>query len=523
MKHDMGNVLMQPAAKPYGKKAIGFDTAKYLRLQADAIHERCGRFDNKLYLEFGGKLCCDNHATRVLPGYQPDAKVRMFRQLKKDLAIAYCIGAKDIEKGKMRYDFGLTYDQQALKDIGDMKGLGIPVDAVVVTRFEGEGRAKKFVRLMENLGMKVYVHTEISGYPNDLDVICSAKGYGAQPYVALDKPLVVVTGPGPGSGKMAFCLAQIYHEHGRGVMSGFAKFETFPIWDLPLEHPVNIAYEAATAEMRDVNMIDPFHLNAYGRKAVNYNRDIENFGLLLRIMERIGWGGVFYKSPTDMGVNMAGSCIVDDRAVRDAARQEIVRRFFMYKRGAFLGMESPETVEWMRSIMDKAGVKEDDRKVVGPARLAAVQARRKGKGNEGVYCGAAVELPDGRIVTGKNSPLLHAESAAVLNAVKVMAGIPDNIHLLPPSVIRSINRLKTKTYGEKSESIMLDEALIALAISASGNPMAETCIGMLGRLRGCEMHTTHMPSAGDEGGLRKLGLNVTTDALASVLVNKNGS
>ena len=510
-----------PATKASPKngkgRILGFDTKKYLEAQTKAIIDRVNKSDRKLYLEFGGKLCYDYHAARVLPGYEPDAKVRLFQQLKKDLAIVYCIGAKDIEKGKMRFDFGLTYDQQTLKDISDLRDMGLSVHAVVITRYEGEERAKKFRRMLENLGIKVYMHTEIRGYPNDIGTVVSDRGYGAQPYVEIRKPLVVVTGPGPGSGKMAFCLTQIYHEHKKGVMSGFAKFETFPIWSLPLNHPVNIAYEAATADMKDVVMVDPFHRKAYGKQAINYNRDIENFGLLLKILERIGAdGGVPYKSPTDMGVNMAAAGIVNDDAVREAARQEIIRRYFRYKREVLMGIEKPDTMEWMKMIMAKAGVKEGDRLVVIPARTAAHDAEKEGKGNRGVFCGAAIQLPDGKIVTGKNSPLLHAESAAILNAVKTMSRIPDRIHLLPPSVIQSINKLKTGILGDKSESLDVEETLISLSIGASNNPVAEACIETLKSLRGCEMHTTHMPSNGDEAGLRKLGLNVTTDALPSI-------
>jgi len=499
------------------RQVLGFDTRKYLEAQTRAILDRVERFGKKLYLEFGGKLCYDYHAARVLPGYDPETKVKMFQRLKKDLAIVYCIGAKDIEKGKVRFDFGLTYDNQALKDVTDLRERGLPVHAVVITRFAGEDRARKFKRRLENLGIKVYVHTEIKGYPNNLDVVVSKRGYGSQPYVEIKKPIVVLTGPGGGSGKMSFCLTQLYHEHKKGLLSGFAKFETFPIWNLPLNHPVNIAYEAATADLGDVSMIDPFHLHAYKKKAVNYNRDIENFGLLKLILERIaGKEAAFYKSPTDMGVNMAAAGIVNDDAVQEAARQEIIRRHFRYKREVFIGLESPETMERMESIMRKAKVKESDRQVVNPARLAAMDAKRKGKGNKGVFCGAALQLPDGSMVTGKNSPILHAESAVVLNAVKVMANIPDKIHLLPPSVIQSINRLKTRTLGGKSESLNLEETMIALSISASSNPVAEMCIAMLKKIRGCELHTTHMPSEGDEAGLRKLGLNVTTDAKASI-------
>ncbi|MFH0956357.1 MAG: DUF1846 domain-containing protein [Candidatus Aenigmatarchaeota archaeon] len=499
------------------KRILGFDTHKYLDAQTNAILERVEKFGGRLYLEFGGKLCYDYHAARVLPGYDPESKVKMFQRLKKDLAIVYCVGAKDIQKGKIRFDFGLTYDQQTLKDIRDIRERGLCVHSVAITRFEGEERAVKFKRMLENLGIMVSVHKEIKGYPNDIGLIVSERGYGAQPYVKTGKSIVVVTGPGPGSGKMSFCLSQLYHEHVKGIASGFAKFETFPIWNLPLDHPVNIAYEAATADMDDVNMIDPFHLKAFGKVAVNYNRDIENFALLKKILERItGEGNSFYKSPTDMGVNMAGSGIVNDDAVREAGRQEIVRRYFRYKREVFAGTEPPETLERIKAIMLKAGVKEEDRRVVLPARKAAEDAVKKGKGNRGIFCGAALELPDGRIVTGKNSPLFHAESALILNAIKEMSGIPDSVHLLSPDVISCIRKLKTETLGESSESLNLNETLVALSLAVPGNTAAKGCLEVLKGMRGCEMHTTHTPTEGDEAGLRKLGLNVTTDARPSV-------
>ncbi len=504
-----------PATKRNGH-VLGFDTRKYIDAQTNAIQKRVQRFGKKLYLEFGGKLCYDYHAARVLPGYDPEAKVKMFQKLKKDLAIVICVGAKDIEKGKVRFDFGLTYDQQTLKDISDLRERGLPVHAVVITRFEGEERARKFKRMIENLGIMVYVHREIKGYPNNIDVVVSKKGYGSQPYVEIDKPIVVITGPGGGSGKMSFCLTQIYHEHKNGTGSGFAKFETFPIWNLPLNHPVNTAYEAATADLGDVNMIDPFHREAYGTEAVNYNRDIENFELLRKIIKRISGKDVQYKSPTDMGVNMAAAGIVNDAAVREAAKQEIVRRYFRYKKEVFTGIEVPGTLVRIETIMKKAGVKEEDRTVVGPARKAAEDAAKTGKGNKGIFCGAALQLPDGKIVTGKNSPLLHAESAAILNAIKVMSGIPDEVHLLPPSVIESVNKLKTETLGESSESLDVGETLIALSIGISSDSKLKKCLEMLKELRGCEMHTTHMPTEGDEAGLRNLGLNVTTDAMPSI-------
>ena len=500
-------------------QAKGFSTKKYLTAQTKAVLDRTKEFDEKLYLEFGGKLYFDPHAARVLPGYEPDTKIKMFQRLKKDLEMIYCVSAKDLQKGKVRYDVGLTYDQQTLKDINELHERGIDILAVVITRFEGEYAAKQFKQRLENLNIGVYVQTEMKGYPEDVDFVVSDKGFGAQPYVEIKKPLIVVTGPGGGSGKMSFCLSQLYHDCKRGINSGFSKFETFPIWNLPLEHPVNVAYEAATADLRDQVMADPYHLKAYGITAASYNRDIENFEVMKNILEKIIGKENFmaqYRSPTDMGVNKVKEGIIDDAVIREAAKQEIIRRYFQYKRGFLEGVETKETVERAKELMKKIDLKVEFRKTVLPARDAALEAEKAGKGHKGIFCGAAIELPDGKIVTGKNSPLLHAESAAILNAIKTMAKIPDEIHLLSSNILENIADFKKEVLGTKSESLNVEESLISLTISSTTNPTAAVGIKMLKKLRGCEMHVTHIPSEGDEAGLRKLGLNATTDAKPTV-------
>lgn len=501
-------------------KKHGFDTKKYLEAQTQAILDRVKKFDKRLYLEFGGKLCYDPHAARVLPGYEPNTKIQMFLQLKKDLGIIYCVSAKDLQKGKITsVSAGLTYDQQTLKDINELHEKGIDVFAVVINRFEGEEAAKRFKTQLENLGIKVYVQNEIKNYPEDIDFAVSDDGFGSQVYVEIDKSLVIVTGVGGGSGKMNFCLSQIYHDSKRGINSGFAKFETFPIWGLPLDHPVNVAYEASTADLADEVMIDPFHLKAYNIVAVNYNRDIENFSLMKKIFEKIVGEKNFvteYRSPTDMGVNRAKDGIIDDVIVQEAAKQEIIRRYFQYKKDFLKGVVTRETVERAEQLMKKIDLKIEDRNIVLPARDAALEAERKGKGDKGIFCGAAIELTDGRIVTGKNSPLLHAESAAILNAIKTLANVPDENYLLSSDTIESIANLKKRILGSKSESLNVEETMIALATNITTNPSIAVGIEMLKELKDCEMHVTHVLSNGDEAGLGKLGLNVTTDAIPTV-------
>lgn len=494
----------------------GFDNEKYLAEQSQAILERVSKFDHKLYLEFGGKLCFDYHAARVLPGYDPRAKLRLLKMLGDKIEIIFCVYAKDVEMGRLRGDFGMTYDTATLFMIDDLKDWGLDVSSIVFTRFGNEPQAVRFKNRLQKRGIVTYAHHEISGYPADVDRIVSEQGLGKNQYILTKKPIVIVTAPGPGSGKLATCLSQIYHDHKNGINSGYAKFETFPIWNLPLKHPVNAAYESATCDLRDFNLIDPFHMETYKKEAINYNRDVEAFPILKKILERIVGTSqksmLMYNSPTDMGVSKAGFGIVDDSVVREAAKQEIIRRYFRYNWEFMLGVQKKETVQRAKSLMEELGLKEEDRPCVVPARLAAAQAEKKGKGHKGIFCGAAVELDNDKIITGKNSLLLHAASAAILNAVKMLAEIPDKIHLLPRAVIDNISALKKDTLGLKSESLDVEEILVALSISATANPAAEAGMRELSKLSRCQMHLTHRPSAGDEGGLRKLGVNITTDA-----------
>jgi len=492
-------------------KKKAFDNEKYLKEQTEEILDRVRRFDSNLYLEFGGKLLFDYHASRVLPGFDPNVKMRLLQQLKGFADIILCIYAGDIERRKVRADFGITYDADALKLIDDVKDWGLSVRAVVITRFDNQPAAEIFKSKLERRGVKVYTHKFTKGYPTDIDLIVSDEGYGANDYIETENRLVIVTGPGPGSGKLATCLSQLYHDYHKGIKSGYAKFETFPIWNLPLKHPVNIAYEAATADIKDFNMIDPYHLEAYREAAVNYNRDVEVFPVLKRILERITGKEAIYKSPTDMGVNRAGFGITDDDIVQKAAKQESIRRYFRYNCEYMLGLVDKETVQRAELIMRELGVMPEDRKVVSPARKAAVEARENGKGNKGVFCGAAIELEDGTVITGKNSPLLHAVSSLVLNATKHLAGIPDKFHLLSPNIIESITEFKKNIINAKTASLDLDETLIALTISATTNSTAQVALETLNELKECELHMTHIPTPGDEAGLKRLGINLTTD------------
>jgi len=490
---------------------IGFDNERYLQQQSAAILDRVTEANGRLYLEFGGKLLFDYHAARVLPGFHPDVKMRLLQKLKDQSEVVLCIFAGDIEKKKMRADFGITYDTDALKTIDELGEWGITVRAVVITRFDNQPAALAFKNKLERRGIRVYTHRATKGYPTNVDMIVSAQGYGANPFIATERPIVVVTGPGPGSGKLATCLSQLYHEHQRGWTAHFAKFETFPIWNLPLKHEVNVAYEAATAELKDVNLIDHFHLDAHGQPAVNYNRDIEAFPLLRRILERITGESPGYRSPTDMGVNRAGFGIVDDAACRAAARQEIIRRYFNYACEYAMGLVDRDTVNRVELLMRDLNLTPADRAVVPPAHAAAREAQARGKGSNGFFCGAALELKDGQVITGKNSPLMHAASSLVLNAVKTLANIPDDIHLLPPLVTQSLSHFKTNVLKGKMTSLDLEESLIALSISATMNPAAERAIENLKELNGCDVHLTHIPSPGDATGLRKLGVNMTSE------------
>ena len=492
-----------------GKK--GFDNERYLAQQTEAILKRVDRFDNKLYLEFGGKLLFDYHAARVLPGYDPNVKMRLLQKLRDRADVLLCIYAGDIEKRKLRADFGITYDADALKLIDDLADWGVGVTGVVVTRFDAQASAQIFRNKLERRGIRVYTHRFTRGYPTDVDLIVSAEGYGANEHIETEHPLVIVTGPGPGSGKLATCLSQLYHDHRKGIRSGYAKFETFPIWNFPLKHPVNIAYEAATADIGDFNLVDPFHLEAYGQSSVNYNRDVEVFPVLRRILEKITHEESIYRSPTDMGVNCAGLAVTDDALIQEAAKQELIRRYFRYRCEYALGLVNKETVQRSELLMKELGVEAENRLVVTPARQAAEEARETGKGNNGIFCGAAIELPDGSIITGKNSPLMHAASSLILNAIKKMAEVPDRIHLLSPAIIESIRNLKQNILGAKAVSLDVEEVMICLSINASANPTAQIALEKLTDLRGCEAHLTHIPTPGDEMGLRRLGVNLTSD------------
>jgi len=493
------------------KNHVGFDNDKYLKEQTSAILERVNRFNHKLYLEFGGKILYDYHAARVLPGFDPNVKMRLLQILKDKIDVILCIHAGAIERKKIRADFGITYDVDALKTIDDFRDWGIDITAVVITRYHNQQPAKAFKNKLELRGIKVYLHYPTKGYPTDIDLIVSDKGYGANEYIRTTNPIVIVTGPGPGSGKLATCLCNLYHEYKNGVKAGYAKFETFPIWDLPVNHRVNIAYEAATVDLEDRVLIDEHHLMAYNVKTVNYNRDIEAFHLLKRMIEKITGGESMYQSPTDMGVNRASTGIVNDNIITEASYQEIIRRYFRCAVEYALGLVDIATLNRIITIMHNIGAKAEDRKVVMPAREAAKEAEENGKGNAGFYCGAAIELYDGTIITGKNSPLLHASSSLILNATKHLAELPDIMYLLPENIIDSVAHLKKDILNGKMVSLDVDETLIVLGISALSNPAAKMALENLKMLRDCEVHLTHIPTPGDEAGWRKLKVNLTCD------------
>ncbi len=491
---------------------IGFDNDSYLRQQSEEILARASRFDNKLYLEFGGKLAFDLHAARILPGFDPNVKLRLLQRLKDKIDVVICIYSGDIERKKIRADFGIAYDADTMRIIDILREHDINVKAVVVTRYDDHPAVNNFIHKLERRGLRVYKHKAIKGYPADVDLIVSEKGYGENEYIETDKPIVIVTGPGPSSGKMATCLSQVYHDHLRGISAGYAKFETFPVWNLPLNHPVNIAYEAATADIGDVNMVDPFHLEATGNMAVNYNRDIAIFPVVRRICERIMGKENAYVSPTDMGVNKVGFAISDDKVVCDAAKQEVIRRYFRYRCEYAIGAAEQTTIDRIKVLMDNLSLSETDRVTVEPARKAAeLASQTPGKGNDGYFCGAALRLPDDRIVTGCNSPHLHAAAACVLNAIKALANLPKELLLISPEVIESVTQLKGDVLKMRRVGLDLDETLIALTVSSASNPTAQFALKQLRNLAGCEMHISHMPNPGDEAGLRKLGINLTSD------------
>ncbi len=478
---------------------IGFDNDKYLATQTENIRSRIQQFGGKLYLEFGGKLFDDYHASRVLPGFKPDSKVQMLMQMRDDAEVLIVISANDIERNKRRGDLGITYDDDTLRLIDAFRDIGLYVGSVVITQYQNQPAADQFQKRMEMLGLKVYRHYIIPDYPANLPLIVSDEGYGRNDYIETSRSLVVVTAPGPGSGKMATCLSQLYHEHKRGVSSGYAKFETFPIWNLPLTHPVNLAYEAATADLDDVNMIDPYHLEAYGEMTVNYNRDVEVFPVLNAILERI-WGKSPYKSPTDMGVNMVGNCIIDDEACRHASKLEIIRRYYSTAVSVRQGLSDQGELRKIELIMNKCGITSDYRPVI-----AAAMARAEETENPAM----ALELPDGRIVTGKTSSLLGAASACLLNALKELAGMNKELLLISPGVIEPIQHLKVEHMGNRNPRLHTDEILVALSICAVTNPMAELAMEQLDKLRGCEAHSSVILSRVDENLFQKLGVNVT--------------
>ncbi len=483
---------------------IGFDNEKYLNMQSEHIRERIGQFDNKLYLEFGGKLFDDYHASRVLPGFAPDSKLRLLMQLSDQAELVIVISASDIEKNKVRGDLGITYDSDVLRLIDSFKEKGLFVGSVVITQYTGQSSADLFKARLTKLGIRVYVHYRIEGYPTNIPLIVSDEGYGKNDYIETSRPLVIITAPGPGSGKMATCLSQLYHEHKRGVRAGYAKFETFPIWNIPLKHPVNLAYEAATADLNDVNMIDPFHLEAYGITTVNYNRDVEIFPVLDAIFERI-YGENPYKSPTDMGVNMAGNCICDDDACREASNQEILRRYYASLKRLANGKAQEEEVYKIELLMKQAHITTADRKVVG----AALQ-----KAESTGAPAAALELSDGKIITGKTSKLLGASSALLLNALKALAGLEDDLHVIAPEVMEPIQALKTTYLGSHNPRLHTDEVLIALSISAATDANAKLALEQLPHLKGCQAHSSVLLSSVDIKQFKRLGIDLTSEAIS---------
>jgi len=482
---------------------IGFDNKKYLELQSKHIRERIAKFGGKLYLEFGGKLFDDYHAARVLPGFAPDSKLQMLLQLKDDAEIVIAINASDIEKNKVRGDLGITYDLDVMRLIDAFRSVGLYVGSVVLTRYESQPSAELFANKLENLGVKVYRHYSIPGYPYNIEGIVSESGYGKNDYIETTRQLVIVTAPGPGSGKMATCLSQLYHENLRGVKAGYAKFETFPIWNIPLKHPVNLAYEAATADLNDVNMIDPFHLEAYGQTAVNYNRDVEIFPVLEATFKKIH-GSSPYKSPTDMGVNMAGNCIIDDEVCREASKQEIIRRYYaaLCEQKENMNSNSTEVVGKLDLLMQQAGVTVHDRKVVAAAKDRAEQTGAPA---------AAMELPNGKIITGKTSSLLGASAALILNALKELAGIDDKVELISPSIIEPVQHLKVGHLGNHNPRLHVDEVLIALSISAVTSETAAKALSQLSELKDCEAHSSVILSMVDSRTFKKLGVNITCE------------
>ncbi len=480
---------------------IAFDNEKYLKIQKEKIEERIKMFDNKLYLEFGGKIFDDYNASRVLPGFSPDAKIKLLQEFKEDMEIIFCINANNIQKNKIRADYGIGYDVELIRLIENIQKLGIQINSVVITMYTGQESVEKLEQTLNSKNIKVYIHTPTKGYPDDVEIIASEEGYGKNPYIETTKKLVVVTAPGPNSGKLGTCLSQLYHEHKKGVKAGYAKFETFPVWDLPLKHPVNVSYEAATADLGDINMIDSFHLEEYDIKAVSYNRDISAFPILKNILNKIT-GKDIYKSPTDMGVNMISKCIVNNEIAEQAAKMEIIRRYYAalcdYKKG--IGTEN--TVETIKKLMNSVGVVANDREII----KYALEKSEKENVNA-----LAIKLENGKIITGKETELLSASSALLINTIKEVSGIPDDVYLLSPSVLESIFKLKQKTSYKRNYCLNLPEVLIALSICSKTNPIIEKTLETIDKLRGLEAHSSYIVSTAEQKVLKSLGINLTCE------------
>ena len=481
---------------------IGFDSEKYIKLQTEKILERAKLFDNKLYIEFGGKLFDDHHAERVLPGLFPDIKLRVLKAIADDVEILYCINANDIEKNRIRGDSGLTYDLEVLRGIDELRSHGLVVGNIVITLFNGQPAAQKFADKLRERGEHVYIHTYTKGYPSDIKTIVSDEGYGANPYIETSRPIVLVTAPGAASGKLATCLSQLYHEHKRGRKVGYAKYETFPIWNLPLKHMVNVAYEAATADIKDVNMIDPYYFAATGKIAINYNRDIEVFPVLKEILTKITGNENFYNSPTDMGVNMAGYAITDDEVCTEASRQEIIRRYYRYLVEEKKGLIKPGVADRVKVIMNEMKIDENERKCIGYA--------REKKEATGVHS-VAIELADGTIITGKTQKKLTAPAGVMLNAIKNLCKIDDDVNLIPSNIVEAIINLKKKVINSKNVYLTFKDSLVALAIASNTSDIAKKCLNKVTELKGCQMHSTCILNSSDENNLRNLGVNVTCD------------
>lgn len=488
---------------------IGFDHEKYLEEQSKYILERVNNFD-KLYLEFGGKLIGDLHAKRVLPGFDENAKIKVLQKIKEKVEVVICVYAGDIERNKIRGDFGITYDMEVLRLIDDLRMYELDVNSVVITRFEGQPATTVFINKLERRGIKVYKHTPTKGYPSDVDTIVSDEGYGANPYIETTKPIVVLTAPGPNSGKLGTCLSQLYHENKRGNVVGYSKFETFPVWNVPLKHPLNIAYEAATVDLKDVNMIDSFHLERYGKMSVNYNRDLELFPVLRKIIEKITGKEAIYQSPTDMGVNRVGFGIIDDEVVKKASIEEIIRRYFKTSCEYKKGQVDKGAYDRMSMILQELNLKPEDRKVVMPARNYSNKLRENADKNDTCPV-VAIELNDGTILTGKGSDLMNATAAAILNSVKYLASISDDMHLISPVILEPIINLKTKTLSSRNVSLSCQEVLTALSICAVTSPIAQFAMEKLHMLKGSQAHSTTILSKDDEQTFRKLGIDVTCD------------